>query len=106
VITALLLAPLAAAASAVGAALLGGVVNFILLARPEGWRQRKATVDALLRLLDDPAPGVRKNALDAMEVIAPREVLESALARMLNDPDEHNRDAAKRMQEELRKREK
>jgi hypothetical protein len=105
VITAFLLAPLVAGASAMGAALLGGLVDLILPTRPEGWRQRKATTDALLRLLDDPAPGVRKNALDALEIMAPRDVLESALAKMLNDADERNRDAAKQVQEDLRKRE-
>jgi hypothetical protein len=90
----------------VPAALLGSVMGSILPARSGGWRELKATVDALFRLLDDPSPGVRKNALDALEVIAPREVLELALAKMQNDADEHNRDTAKQMQEELRKREK
>ena len=60
---------------------------------------------SLIRLLDDPTPAVRGAAFEALEIVAPRQVLESAIARLLKDNDEENRNAALQAQENLREQE-
>ena len=97
--------PLGATACALGAALLGGILDCILPDRPWARREGKATTDALLRLLDDPDPHVRLNALEALNAFAPRQVLESVIAQLLNDADQRIRDAAEQAQRVLRERE-
>ena len=60
--------------------------------------------EPLVRLIGDPAPDVRRAALAALERVAPKATLESAIERLRRDRDKSVRQAANDALERLREK--